>query len=125
MVTGLLQLIAALRAASSCDPPWPQIIQSEGCLALQTFRPTSHIFELSQKKKMMFCHLRTPSVDLPLITAAHAANCPANLLILFAGAPEGIQTPDLCLRRVMGLWFYNDLQASLGALAAGFTGKSG
>jgi hypothetical protein len=48
-----------------------------------------------------------------------------NSLILLAGAPEGIRTPDLCLRRVMGLWFFNDLQAFLGALAAGFTGKSG
>jgi hypothetical protein len=46
-------------------------------------------------------------------------------LYLILGAPEGIRTPDLCLRRVMGLWFFNDLQAFLGALAAGFTGKSG
>jgi hypothetical protein len=59
------------------------------------------------------------------MTAANAAKVPRKSLILLIGAPEGIRTPDLCLRRVMGLWFFNDLQASLGALAAGFTGKSG
>jgi hypothetical protein len=63
--------------------------------------------------------------QLPLMTAANAAKAGYNSLILLSGAPEGIRTPDLCLRRVMDLWFFNDSQALLGALAAGFTGKSG
>jgi hypothetical protein len=59
------------------------------------------------------------------MTVATVAKYTIKSLILLIGAPEGIRTPDLCLRRVMGLWFFNDLQELLGALAAGFTGKSG
>src|SRR5580698_1468503 len=33
------------------------------------------------------------------MTAANAAKIGDNLLIVLAGAPEGIRTPDLCLRR--------------------------
>jgi hypothetical protein len=45
--------------------------------------------------------LETAGVDceLPLMTAAIAAKLSGNSLILLVGAPEGIRTPDLCLRR--------------------------
>jgi hypothetical protein len=36
---------------------------------------------------------------LSLMTAANAANGPTKPLILLDGAPEGIRTLDLCLRR--------------------------
>ena len=36
---------------------------------------------------------------LPLITVATAARMPPKCLIQLVGAPEGIRTPDLCLRR--------------------------
>jgi hypothetical protein len=36
---------------------------------------------------------------LPLIAAATATKLSCNSLISLAGAPEGIRTPDLCLRR--------------------------
>ncbi len=37
--------------------------------------------------------------QLPLMTAANAAKLSYNPFILLVGAPEGIRTPDLCLRR--------------------------
>jgi hypothetical protein len=38
---------------------------------------------------------------LPLMSAANAAKAVYNSLILLSGAPEGIRTPDLCLRRAI------------------------
>jgi hypothetical protein len=39
------------------------------------------------------------------MTAANAAKAGYNQLILLSGAPEGIRTPDLCLRRTQ-VWAY-------------------
>ena len=51
--------------------------------------------------------------QLPLMTATNAAKAGHNPLILLSGAPEGIRTPDLCLRRGMNIRFFNDLQVFL------------
>ena len=59
------------------------------------------------------------------MTVATVAKLSAKRLILFVGAPEGIRTPDLCLRRALHPLFCNGLAGYSSGIEAAFTGISG
>src|ERR1700681_3374757 len=61
----------------------------------------SHFLMCARPRGFEFRPNRSADFDrqLPLISAANAAKAGYNVLILLSGAPEGIRTPDLCLRR--------------------------